>query len=896
MVFSSVDTELMDQYCPRVTNVAVVSHADDSNKKFWDVWKEGAEGALGGSIGLTFMDVGFDARKGTEAIENVCNSRDYDALLVTVPFEKDTYEYILMDEAIDACAVKGKPIFTTNTDTYHNENAYAYVGAGNYDMGRSCAQAVLHPDDLDVMMGRKKAPLTSSIDRSATYSFYREDEDKNDSLNRRVQGLVDEFKKQEIDVEEFTGFDTNLDRDTVVFVMSMNHISKFDWPNAFLCGDEDVSRPDIRQYGQSPFMQGLTAVLTAAAAADIKYKGREWNAAKGNPSDGAGTMVSTQAVRSTTMTSVCKSSENMPCVPIESLPVFSTLGVGVDLGMGGTSTKPNVLQNVDKMKTVSTVLSEARVQYYQYKSTEDFSKFVSAEADVEVNYYLASVSASVSSTTSESGSNKKQTIIARGYQWDNVTGFDRSEFQKADLNPDFITDLGKTCDEYKTNLNNTHFKRFLEAWGTHFIGAQYYGGYATAKMSLDYVTTSLKNSFLTGAGIGYKKVFIEAEMSAKFKIEAEKRETEIKIEQDYYSKFSKANPDPDPTETRNDPSKMKKWIDDLIYTQNNAVVLVSHLYPWTVLPQVKTVLKRCGEVFNPDDIYPEHVFTGRSLMGDLGKAKALVDYALTFVDSKLAILPSNQDLKELKNNFQQRKEEIDQVNYWDGYFTAFDTTKREINALLNNVEESVAIYPKVDTVEASTLERNDGHKRKRWGTGVHGKKPVLDIWSETDTNRGNAEDPYGTFYYRGNLIFELTTINRNIRDFWKGKVFLHLYKVGFNKYPRENQKYQKATEFRIWRCGETGSSQVNETTAAYPILCNWDKPSGTIYTRVNTDHQNEWLVVDITKFFDAALPVGDLHLQIDFPINEYSKYMHIASKEYTREGEKEKLWPKLVLQ
>ena len=240
-------------------------------------------------------------------------------------------------------------------------------------MGRSCAQAVLHPDDMDVVLGRKEAPLTSFIDRSVTYSFYREDEDKNDSLNRRVQGLVDEFKKKEIDVKEFTGFDTNLDRDGVVFVMSMNHISKFDWPNAFLCGDEDISRPDVRQYGQSPFMQGLTAVLTAAAAADIKYKGRKWSTVKGNPVDGVGATVSTQAVQNPSMTSVCPVSRNKPCVPAESLPRTSTLGASVDLSVdligGGTSTKPNVLQNVGEIKKLSLDISNTGVHHYYYKST-----------------------------------------------------------------------------------------------------------------------------------------------------------------------------------------------------------------------------------------------------------------------------------------------------------------------------------------------------------------------------------------------------------------------------------------------------------------------------------------------------------------------------------------------
>uniref|UniRef100_A0A7S1BM20 MACPF domain-containing protein n=1 Tax=Corethron hystrix TaxID=216773 RepID=A0A7S1BM20_9STRA len=517
-------TQLEDQYCPRVTNVAVVTHADDSNRKFWDVWKDGAEGALGGSVGLSFIDVGFDEEKGVQAIRDACKSRGHDALVVTVPYQKGSYGYILMDRAIDACAVKGKPIFTTNTDTYDNKNAYAYVGSGNYDMGKSCALAVLYPDNLDVTMGRKEAPPTSSIDRSATYSFYREGEDKNDSLDRRIQGLKDEFKKQGIDVEEFTGFDSSLDKEQIVFVMSMNYISKFDKSNVFLCGDEIASRPDIRQYGQSPFMQGLSAVLTAAAAADMKYKGRDWNTAKGNLSDGVGSTVSTQAVRSPLSKNACNSSPNEPCIPIESLGASSALGDSIDLGTGGLATKPNVFRNVSTIKTRSTSIGAPYTEYIQFKSVQEFSDYISLGADITINYHILSASASVSFTTSKSGSNTRETLIARGYKWDNSTSFDRSELYNAPLNPDFITDLDITCDKFKTDKDYKHFKPFLEAWGTHYIGAQFYGGWAAAKIFIDYSTTSLKNTFLADNSFSAAKLFKSATVSSKFEKKSRREE------------------------------------------------------------------------------------------------------------------------------------------------------------------------------------------------------------------------------------------------------------------------------------------------------------------------------------------------------------------------------------
>ena len=69
----------------------------------------------------------------------------------------------------------------------------------------------------------------------------------------------------------------------------------------------------------------------------------------------------------------------------------------------------------------------------------------------------------------------------------------------------------------------------------------------------------------------------------------------------------------------------------------------------------------------------------------------MINYALTLVALKLVILPSSQDLKELMENIQQKKEVIYQINFWDGYFIPFDTTKSKIDALLKNLEERVII-------------------------------------------------------------------------------------------------------------------------------------------------------------------------------------------------------------
>jgi len=399
--------------------IHVVTHAlagggnTNNVDSFWSTWKQGAELALGGrsSHNLKWHAVGYDATAAKEALAEACSSGD--AVVVTVPYASSTTEYKEMDEAINKCIEKGKPVFTANTDTYHNDAVYAYFGSSNYEMGQKCALAVLFPEDVDVTSGRKEAPLKSE-NSNEIQVYWDAVSKKDEGLNQRLQGMLNTFRKHFLeptvflptgkegcpcvteypdDIDNFLGLGnglrvtiptidppgnvfqypprygldscglhdlnmipscngndpddfcfsnwcyvdaSNCDDETLLdvegqylwtdfpgqeypysyrtcgetnqyltfigvdndagdvvgltndktqtIVLSSDWAPKFDPENSnlFICGEEAVAMQNIAQFGQSPFLQGLSSVSAAAAAAIAIEKEISWNAYKGN--------------------------------------------------------------------------------------------------------------------------------------------------------------------------------------------------------------------------------------------------------------------------------------------------------------------------------------------------------------------------------------------------------------------------------------------------------------------------------------------------------------------------------------------------------------------------------------------------------------------------------------
>lgn len=178
----------------------IIDNQGNNADTFWTTWKQGASLALAGRSNLQWHAVGYDADAATNALSVACASGD--AVVVTVPYASTTDEYQKMDEAINQCIAKGKPVFTANTDTYHNENVYAFFGTSNYDMGVKCALSVLFPEDLDVAQGRKDAPRLSE-NRNDIQVYWDATSRLNEGLKQRLEGLKTTFARHFHDLTIF---------------------------------------------------------------------------------------------------------------------------------------------------------------------------------------------------------------------------------------------------------------------------------------------------------------------------------------------------------------------------------------------------------------------------------------------------------------------------------------------------------------------------------------------------------------------------------------------------------------------------------------------------------------------------------------------------------------------
>mmetsp|Transcript_41709 Transcript_41709/g.126542 ORF Transcript_41709/g.126542 Transcript_41709/m.126542 type:complete len:1858 (-) Transcript_41709:76-5649(-) len=195
---------MLERSCGLKPRIHVVTHARDFNDVFWNTWRDGAEAASSESAHVTWDAVGYDVEAAVRSLANACNSSE--AIVVTVPYAEGTEQYELMDQAINKCIAMGKPIFTTNTDTYHNDNVYAYVGSSNYDIGVKCAMSLLYPDDSDIITGRKPEPQGPStlVNSSLNLQVFWDATDMlNAGISRRLDGLNKTLHERGVELNYF---------------------------------------------------------------------------------------------------------------------------------------------------------------------------------------------------------------------------------------------------------------------------------------------------------------------------------------------------------------------------------------------------------------------------------------------------------------------------------------------------------------------------------------------------------------------------------------------------------------------------------------------------------------------------------------------------------------------
>ena len=267
--------------CP--LRVTVVTHGPSTRGEsaFWDEWSS-ASSTAAQDFAYTYIGSGMDAGIHVEAIRTACGAADElseDALVVTVPYAKDTPEYTAVDNAINECLASrpSLPIVSTNTDTYHNPKVLSYVGSDNYAMGKVCALAAFTSDEA-VLRGSVEPNIPSGLLESVkVYVYQGTDELTNEGLNQRFLGIQESVtllrasneairvtsiqQIQEACVDNDACFVITLDNEDMVALKAATSDAFVD----FMCGDD--LDDDVPHYGQHVWSQGLGAVSQAITGA-----------------------------------------------------------------------------------------------------------------------------------------------------------------------------------------------------------------------------------------------------------------------------------------------------------------------------------------------------------------------------------------------------------------------------------------------------------------------------------------------------------------------------------------------------------------------------------------------------------------------------------------------------
>eukprot|EP00316_Scyphosphaera_apsteinii_P007822 CAMPEP_0119323288 /NCGR_PEP_ID=MMETSP1333-20130426/60414_1 /TAXON_ID=418940 /ORGANISM="Scyphosphaera apsteinii, Strain RCC1455" /LENGTH=888 /DNA_ID=CAMNT_0007330693 /DNA_START=234 /DNA_END=2897 /DNA_ORIENTATION=- len=258
---------------------------------FWDVWESGArEAATAAKAKLTIRNVGNNATAAALAIAAACNVSD--SLVVTIPYAEGTSQYEMVDDAINACLITfpSKPIYSSNTGTYHNVRLYGYVGIEDYSVGLMCARQLLFGTGygdflygLDVVMGRDPSPERPTLWFSDTFPnmsvrvVSTREQLTNPGLQMRFQGLHDGLHA--FGAQPILSIDGEPDGYTVYLTVSSVVTPRTAPVQGLICGDEVLGHNSV---GQQAFVQGATATSLAITAASTFAKHRPWLASKGN--------------------------------------------------------------------------------------------------------------------------------------------------------------------------------------------------------------------------------------------------------------------------------------------------------------------------------------------------------------------------------------------------------------------------------------------------------------------------------------------------------------------------------------------------------------------------------------------------------------------------------------
>lgn len=287
--------------CTTRSAYVVVSHQTEQiGQTFWDDFRQGVEeeASMNACSVVEYVSTSYDVTKHVASISGACARSDVEALLVSVPFAKQTAEYTLVDNAIRNCTDYGTPrVVIINTDTYQNSNAVGFVGPENDIIGLRCASVILSANDHDVVAGR--IPLDESsifvvsegimLNPVSIPLFIASAEAANAGIRRRAESMRDTLQRwthvTKISAQIVVGTESLLasrfaTKPVVAFgIGAARQLLARNIPVSMNCGDtlawdpERTFPTDITgiSNGQIPFLQGAEALALARLSASDKF-------------------------------------------------------------------------------------------------------------------------------------------------------------------------------------------------------------------------------------------------------------------------------------------------------------------------------------------------------------------------------------------------------------------------------------------------------------------------------------------------------------------------------------------------------------------------------------------------------------------------------------------------
>lgn len=268
--------------CERKTRILIVHHGNSSDL-FWKEVTEGfqdAEKITNSELTLLESPDIFDTK--------IMKGVGYDGLLVTIPFVENTPEYEKTDQAIKFIMSKHIPVITFNTDTYHNKNAFMYIGSFNKLLGvrgARLAQEKFEKEAIDTVVFLFQESF------NVTLNWRAESFEKEFSSFRKKIKFVKHYKSDSLEkvVSDHDGRILLVPLGVMRLNDAVNMYVKYP-SKIFICevGDtgevvSKLSRDHQFPYvGQQAYHQGYSSVTSMCNIINNYAHGKAWSREKGN--------------------------------------------------------------------------------------------------------------------------------------------------------------------------------------------------------------------------------------------------------------------------------------------------------------------------------------------------------------------------------------------------------------------------------------------------------------------------------------------------------------------------------------------------------------------------------------------------------------------------------------